>query len=373
MSHRLSYTLSQEELPREGGETACQLQIHPSNSDGGNLPLHVVFCVDSSYSMNGNDMRAAKEGVESAASNLRSDDKFGVVEFDDDASVVADPVSGDQYTKVQSSVQAIDAEGNTNIMDGLEKSRQLLDDMGGGLLSIGSDNAVEWILLISDGDPNRANESAFQQVANGSFSSKAEKHGAAAAELNNQGITVHTAGVGYGYDPDINEAISDATGATMEHKESGEGIGDFFSSQIRNARDVVETNPTLRLRPDGDVSIGNLIQELPTKIKNPNVEHRGEELIVDVPDLNVNNPPQFSFDIEVPSETNPVAHAELDIGGDNVSTSIEVAFASAALVRDAINETVLKNRDAVTRYEEQKESMSADERAEEKSTGIRRE
>lgn len=375
MSHRLSYTLSREELPRDGGETACQLQIHPDDTGRGELPLHVVFCVDSSYSMRGGDIEAAKEGVESAVEHLSSDDQFGVVEFDDDAAIVADPVAGNRYGRVSSSVDGIEADGNTNIMDGLEKSRQLLDKMrgGGGFLSSGSTDAVEWILLISDGQPNRTNESAFKRALDGLTMSTAEKHGAAAADLSDEGITVHTAGVGSGYDPAVNEAISDAAGGTMEHKSSGRGIGDFFEGQIRDARSVVATNPTLTLRPDNGASLDNVMQELPTKIKDPNVERRGGELVVDVPDLNVDDPPQFSFDIDVPAEANPVAHAELDVDGDTATASIEVGFASAALVKDEVNEGVLENRDAITHYEDRKDSMSAEQRAEEKSSGITRE
>ncbi|MFB6196268.1 MAG: VWA domain-containing protein [Haloplanus sp.] len=375
MDHSISSTLEKAQLPDSGGEMTVELDVDPASTTSESLPIHIVFCVDSSSSMSGSPIRAVKNGVPTAASELSSEDKVGVVEFADDGHVVTDPVAGHRTDALEDAVERIDASGNTNIMDGLAKSRGLLEDMaGGGFLSDG-ETAIEWIVLLTDGAPNRTNYSAFRSIVErASGMSKADQHGKLAEELGEAGITVHTAGVGQSYNVDVVEAISDGSGGEWAHVTSERNIGSFFRERVQNARDVVATDPHLNLYPKRGTTIADIRQQAP-QIAEPATTDHGDHYEVDVPDLNPNKPPRFSFHVDVPEQDSgrhTVVVAELETDAGAVTTEVAPKFVPAALRSDDPNITVTERHEEAGGYMQRKESMDPAER-EGESKKLRRE
>lgn len=380
--HSLEYNLERNSLPTDGGETDCELMIEPDGLLRGNLPLHIVFCVDSSGSMRGKPIKAVRKGVKKAADGLSKGDKFGVVEFDSSASVVVDGVNGNNVTKLRSSVESISASGNTNIMDGLDKSRTILSKMDGGSGGLignitgsgNDDDVIQWIVLLTDGEPNRTNESAFSDVVTRVTGNMVDKHAGVASALADQGITIHTAGVGGGYNEDIVEAISESSSGEWQHVSSGDKINRFFKDCVSKGRKVVATSPTLELVPKNGTTIDQVVQQIP-QIADPNIVNRGGGYKISVPDINVDKPPRYSFQIDVPEQDvgkEVVLQSTLTVGDDSVSEDLEIQFNLPEITRDDRNGEVSERHDTSLEYLGERGNLDGEERAK-RSTEIVRE
>ncbi|MFP9191213.1 vWA domain-containing protein [Natrialbaceae archaeon A-CW1-1] len=327
MAHSIKANLSQTAFPEEGGETECRIEIDPDTAQTEQLPLHIVFCVDKSGSMSGSEISQAKTGVENAMSKLNSRDKFGVVAFDNEAEVVVHPTSGSQASSTN--LGSISAGGGTHIINGLEKSRELLESMGGGVIGSSNERAVKWIALVTDGNPSDISSSLSTLISGftgSNFGGAVEKHGAVGETLNNQGITVNTAGVGTSYGENIIEAISVRSGGTWEHHSSASGIETFFKNKITEAHNVVVTNPTLRFTPKNGVGVRDVKRTVPQIAEVEYEQNAGEYIVTDFPDIRRDISPEYIFDLNIPAhEIDPdvtFAEVTLEIGSDVLSSRV---------------------------------------------------
>lgn len=336
MGHSLDATLARTAFPPEGGETECRIEVDPDHSGSGSLPLHIVFCIDASGSMSGSKVKQAKRGVEDSVKNLNSEDKFAVVSFSSSANVIQSPTSGGTN---RGNISKISASGGTHIINGLEQSRSLLDNMGSGqsgLFSSGSSGqeAVTWIALITDGRPGSVS-SALSSLVNGvtddKVSGKVAKHRKVAEALNDQGISVHTAGVGSSYGEDIIEAISARSGGKWNHYSSGSGIETFFNERIEVARNVVATNPTLKFEPQNGAAVSDVRRAVPQMAEvDYNIKH-STYIIEDFPDIRDDLAPEYLFNLDIANHEIdpdvPIADITLDIGSKTLSETVSVEYA----------------------------------------------
>ncbi len=382
MPHQLKTTLSQTAFTEDGGETECRIEIEPDQNQNRRLPLHIVFCVDQSYSMAGEEMRLAKRGIKNAMSSLDSRDTFGVVAFNDSANIVAQPTSGDRTYTVN--IDNINASGGTNIIDGLEASQNLLERMSSsGLptgLTHGGQDSIRWIALVTDGQPGSIKVLSSTHVSglNRDVTGSAiKKHGAVAEVLNERGITIHTAGVGNSYGEGIIEALSSRSGGTWEHHSSAAGIENFFKTKIQEAHNVVITNPTLTIEPKNGVDIDRLRRVVPqiTDVKYKKRMH--DYVVTDFPDIRKDIAPEYICNLKIPShETEgdvPFADITLDIGTKTLCETVSGDFLldnSLAIDLDEGKSDVKKEADTADTYLGHKNSMDRQTK-EEQSNSIK--
>lgn len=384
MPHSFEANLSQTAFPADDpAETECRIEIDPDESRGERLPLHIVFCIDRSGSMSGTPIRLAKKGVRNAMQKLDGRDTFGVVAFDNDADVVVDPTSGDHTSGVN--LSSLQAGGGTHIINGLEQSRSLIERMGsgGGLTSFGAgdQDAVQWIALVTDGKPSDVG-SALSTLVGGLtgdvVGGKVEKHGAVAEALNDDGITVNTAGVGSGYNEDIIEEISSRSGGTWEHHSSESGIRDFFEGKIEEAHSVVIPNPTLTVEPKNGVDVAHIKRTVP-QIAEVEATRKGSSYVVtDFPDIRSDVAPEYIADLEVPAhEMDPevtFAEVSLEIGSDVLTDRVNGEFTidtDMAGEMDEGNKEITRESEIGDTYLGRKEDLDKETRDEE-SRGIKR-
>lgn len=103
--------------------------IEPPNSD---LPRktqnrEVIFVVDTSGSMSGESIRAAKAALISALDMLHVDDKFNVIEFNDSSSKLystSQPAHNNQISLAKKYIRQLDAEGGTEMHAALKLALQ---------------------------------------------------------------------------------------------------------------------------------------------------------------------------------------------------------------------------------------------------------
>jgi len=100
----------------------------------------------------GNRLQTVKDGVREAVSHLSRKNRFGVVAFDDEATVAIDGVSGADSEWVGDGLASLVGHGKTNIIDGLSQSRVLLQRME--LNEAGTETAAKTIALLTDGAPS---------------------------------------------------------------------------------------------------------------------------------------------------------------------------------------------------------------------------
>lgn len=366
MTHELTTTLSRTAFPESGGETDLRVEVDVAES-AQTLPANIVFCLDTSGSMSGGKLTQAVEGTERALGELDADDQFGIVTFDNDSRVVVEPTPGDDAGEV--SLSNVSSGGGTHIVDGLSTAADLLASMR-------SEEAVDWIALVTDGRPS--DDVRLTQLIPdiGDPGGTVERHEHAAEELNDRGMTINTAGVGSDYGADVIEALSVRSGGTWDHRSSADGVESFFREQIREAHEVVGANPVLRFEPRNGTTVDSVARTVP-QMSAVDTRQEGDTLVVDdVPELRRDLAPEYLFELSVPPhEIAPaveVAAVELRIDGKTLTDHPAVEFtvdAEMAASMDCGIAEVEEESETVANYLGQKDDLDK-ERREKKSRQI---
>jgi len=282
-------------------------------------PLHTVFCIDVSSSMK-RDMQTeqgtvrgmvsnadgtepkidvAKRGLKQAIDDLSADDSFGVVSFSSSVESTYGPTTGRSARQAKSAVGDLSPGGGTNIRDGLDASKQLLDDMP-------RERAIEWIVLISDGRGTMPGESELQRT------------------YNDNGITIQCAGVGDKWDEDGLLNISQQTRGGIEHVRSGGQLQKFFRNQVRNARNVVAVDTELEISPSDHVTIDDVSYTTGGQHGIVDPEWQGGNCIVDLGDIDGEDLPRVKTEMEIDPKEPDLAlqllTATLQTGGSGVAS-----------------------------------------------------
>jgi Ca-activated chloride channel family protein len=322
MNSSLETRLGDTQLPNSGGQTTAEVEIGVNNPSTGNLPIDIVFCIDCSGTMGGDPIRVAEQGVRKAVGNLSRDDTVGVVRFSSSAEVILDPISGDQTQKANDALQQLSAGGKTNMAEGLGESKRLLSEMAQNRPET---DAVQLIVLVTDGKPNLHNVSEFDIPAYEYESEDVDLYTDIGSGLNQTGITVHSAGVG-GYKQEFIKEVSINSGGEYDHLESPQEMAEFFTIQVKDAQDIVATNPILEFTERNGTTIENIGQEIP-QIGEPDIEQHGDRYIVHAADVNRNKPPVYGLKLDIPKQDSgkqTIVDVELTIEQDYLTDSLEV-------------------------------------------------
>jgi len=289
-------------------------------------PLHIVFCIDKSGSMNnglessgltgianqilggGSDttkMDVAKEGLKKALGQLSSNDTFAVVGFNSNATEVVNPANGNDTSLAKSNIGSLSASNGTNISGGLERSRRLLQGMP-------REEAVELIVLISDGKGRTPSDRQLQQM------------------YSDAGITIQAAGVGNDYDREELLSVSQQTQGELEHIDSARGLKQFFAGEVSNARNVVALDAELELKPSTMITINEVYYSYAEQTSTVEPEWRGRAVALDLGDVNHENPPEVTLEMDVAPEQSdaeleaPLVTAMLQTNEDSDSDEMTV-------------------------------------------------
>jgi Mg-chelatase subunit ChlD len=350
------------------------------DGDTEDRPLFIVFCVDSSSSMNfGNRLQIVKDGVIRGVQNLSTADRFAFVEFADEANTVVEPVAGTKTSDIADKIDTVVGHGNTNLIDGLGESRKILEELERETDT--SRTPLKTIALLTDGAPSEYNWDSFpelgdrQQYEQDGEVEHAEVHRDAGEILNEDKITLHAAGVG-GYSLNVIEALATSSGGEWAHFSSEEEVGRFFYNLIEDLRNVAVTNPIIELTPHSGVTIENVIQQVP-QVARPKVESHGKRRIVFMSDVRAQKPPRISFDLQVPElecGVEPLVDLDLIIQDQSITKTLEAKIVPAS-IRDGNtdNGKIRENHRTATGIEEDVSEMDKEEAADEVATFVRQE
>jgi hypothetical protein len=200
--------------------------------------------------------------------------------------------------------------GGTSIDAGLDRSREMLKRMP-------SEEAVEWIVLISDGRGSVPTDLDLRH------------------NYSDEGIVIQAAGVGDAYDRDQMLSLAQQTQGELEDIKSPKNLGQFFKREVRNAKQVVALDAELELHPSDLTSLNEVYYSLAEQTSTVDPEWRGDTCVVDLGDVNHENPPEVALEMDVNAEdADPDLSATLveavlstrrDSAHDEMTTTVDLA------------------------------------------------
>lgn len=108
---------------RLDGETYLLLMLVPPTQPVQPVPRELILVVDNSGSMEGEPMRQAVSALDRALTRLQPSDRFNVVRFDDTTEQLFEqsvPADADHVARARRFVQALQADGGTELLPALE-------------------------------------------------------------------------------------------------------------------------------------------------------------------------------------------------------------------------------------------------------------
>ncbi len=250
-------------LANQGRPVHLALELlAPQAEASSRRPMAFCAVLDRSGSMRGEPLSKAKAACESIIRNLRSNDQFSLVVFDDRAEVVLPMASVSHKSAAIQAVRRIQDRGSTNLTAGWMLGRDELRKA--------PETTSRRTLLLSDGHLNvgiTAPDEVARVVSDG---------------LERSRIRTATLGFGNGYDENLLERLATCSGGNFYDANSAEKLPAIFEAELEGLQRTASQNVRVRVRkldfcenwvlfasyhsvalPDGriEISLGDLTSE----------------------------------------------------------------------------------------------------------------
>jgi Ca-activated chloride channel family protein len=200
-------------------------------------PVHVALVIDTSASMEGEAIEAARAAATELVASLLDGDRLTVVTFDSKPVLVVPSVELDDDAREEAlaKVAAMEARGTTDLAGGLHLA---LSD----LVPHAGEGRVTRIVLLSDGVPNQADSipSAVGQAAA-------------------SGITVTALGFGLDYDETLLSSIAQGTGGTFHFLEAPTDLVPLFREENQRLQGIAAKELSLVLTTGPGVELREVV------------------------------------------------------------------------------------------------------------------
>jgi len=237
---RFSATLDRHSvLVGRDGEVGAEIVIEaddvPSTAERKDTDLVVIL--DKSGSMRGDKIRFARAAVRELVGQLGPSDRFALVTYSDNAhtAIELEPASRTAKDGWLSTVEAIGADGYTNMSGGMDRAFDLIEKQR---LPGRAARAV----LISDGLPNLGDPSPEGLVRRAARAPKGD-------------YVMTAVGVGADFNEFLMTRLADAGTGNYHYLASGGNLGAIFANELSTARTTVASGVTVSLRPRPGVSV----------------------------------------------------------------------------------------------------------------------
>lgn len=177
-------------------------------------PLDLALVIDTSGSMAGAPIEYVREGLLRMLDDLRPEDRVSIVAFSDEAEILAERVAGDATAELTLAIDAIGANGKTNIYDGLRTGYDLVANA-----SDPEAGRQTRVVLLSDGEATAGITSDAKIVA-------------MSAGFNAIGHSLATIGVGAEFDPVLMRELSESGGGAFYYLEDPAAVQEVFEQEV---------------------------------------------------------------------------------------------------------------------------------------------
>jgi len=191
----------------------------------------LAFCVvlDRSGSMNGKPLEQAKKATSLVVKNLRPNDQFALVTFDEEAQTFFPLQTVGSKAELSARINSIQVGGATNLTGGWALGRDELKKC---------DKATNRrLLLLSDGVLNRGITEPDQVGA------------IVAGGLENEQVRTSCLGFGNGYNEDLLSELSRLTNGQFYDANDAEQLPAIFESELDGLQKISAQNIRVRLKP----------------------------------------------------------------------------------------------------------------------------
>jgi Ca-activated chloride channel family protein len=200
-------------------------------------PVNVALAIDTSGSMAGEAIEAARRSALQMIGALADGDRLAVVVFHSRAEVLlpSTELDPDVRAEVRARIAAMPARGTTDMAGGLSAA---FDEVAAHF----DPKGVNRIVLLGDGIPNDA--SRIEQTARGAA---------------RRGIAITTLGLGIDYDEVLMGRIADLSGGRYRYIESASRLAGFFREELDRIETVYGRQASARLTPGPGVRIESVV------------------------------------------------------------------------------------------------------------------
>ncbi|MFS8068786.1 MAG: vWA domain-containing protein [Byssovorax sp.] len=199
--------------------------------------VNVVLVMDTSGSMEGQPITDARAAALAMVDTLADGDHLAVVAFGSRVDVLlpATELDADNRTRARKSLEAMKAEGTTDLAGGLRQglaqAQKYLDPHG-----------VNRIVLVGDGVPN--DESAIRPLA---------------SQAASQAIPITVLGLGPDYNETLMGAVAQLSGGQFHYVRESVEVASFFKSEVLRLKQVYARNAGVDVTPGPGVHIDSVV------------------------------------------------------------------------------------------------------------------
>ena len=237
--------LDYEKIPtNEGRDLHLVLNLTaPRREAAERKPIAFTVVLDRSGSMQGQPLHHARLACERVIQNLRPEDLFSLVVFDDEANVVIPHAVIGNRNQLIHSVRGIQTRGCTNLTGGWMRGR---DELKHTPVEI-----PRRLLLLSDGLLNRGITESHQVL-------EIVKDGYAA-----DGIRTSCLGFGDHYNEELLSDIATATHGSFYDVKSEDNLPTIFAAELEGLQEIATHNLRIGVRPGTACSAWTTLDNLP--------------------------------------------------------------------------------------------------------------
>lgn len=210
---------------------------------GMRLPLNISLVIDRSGSMDGEPLEYAKRACAYVVDLLEADDILSVITFEDGADVIMPARRVVNKALVKDYINRIYAGNTTNLYEGLVTACQQV-------ASVKSDNTLNRVLLLTDGEPTAGTKDFASIVGQ-------------VAEQKGRGITVTALGFGPDYNEELMAGIARRSGGNYYYIARPELIPEVFRKELDTLMRITARNLRLRLHLPRGVTVRQVYGQQP--------------------------------------------------------------------------------------------------------------
>jgi Ca-activated chloride channel family protein len=347
-------SVNRPHVPTDGTTVTAEIDVTPGEQEQ-DVRRHIALCIDTSGSMEGDNIKRARDGAAWVFGLLSDEDYVSIVAFDTTADVVLPATRWADIDRqsAMDHVEQLTAGGGTDMYNGLRAAKETLSSSATG------PDTVKRLLLLSDGKDNERTPEEFEDLAR---------------EIDDAGIRIQSAGIGTDYNEDTIRTLGTTARGTWTHLEAPGDIEDFFGDAVEQAGSVVAPDACLDLDVAPGVEVSEVYRALPqaqevtpeweanaTRVKLPDLIERENQRVV----LKIHAPPREDGTEEV------LADVMLSAKGDTASEQISVEYTADNEKLAEHNESVdIDHKQTVIRTELGKGNVEAAETKVEQMTVI---